>query len=374
MLYLVIAVIAALVFIHPYILYPFALKLLPREPLSPAFAFGRPSATLVFCAYNEARSMPAKIANLIAIRELVPDIRFMAYVDFGTDPTAVLLREHPDLIEVHEAAERTGKALGMRRLVAAADTDVMIFTDANVLVEPASIPRMLDYFADQQVGGVCGTLILTNPDESETASVGSAYWRLEERIKHRESRSGSTMGADGSIFATRRDLYPHVPGHLLDDFIVSMSVVFSGHRLISAPDVIAYERVATSSGDEFRRKRRIACRAYSSHRYLDPRLRAMSLQNRLKYTSHRVIRWFGALWAALALVAALIAMWQLLGAPAALIALLAVALAGTVILRATRGLAGRLAEIGWAIIATMMGVLDALRGKRYQTWQPPQTR
>ncbi len=374
MLFLFGAVFAAIIFVHPYITYPLTLKLLPRRPLSPDPTIKRVSATLVFCAYNEARSMPDKIANLQAIRDLVPDIRFKAYVDLGTDDTAAILNGRPDLIEIHHSDKRTGKALGMRRLVASADTDIIIFTDANVIVEPTSIQRLLDYFTDQQVGGVCGTLILTNAEESATANIGSAYWRLEELIKKRESRSGSTMGADGSIFATRRRLYPHVPGHLLDDFIVSMSVIFAGHRLISAPDVIAYERVAASSSDEFRRKRRIACRAYSSHRYLLPQLRAMSLKNRLKYLSHRVIRWFGALWAALALAAAIIGIWQMFGTMSAVAALILLALATIFILRAKDGLAGRLAEIAWAIIATMLGVIDALRGKRYQTWQPPQTR
>ena len=108
----------------------------------------------------------------------------------------------------------------------------MIFTDANVVLDPATVPRLLEYFDDPNVGGVCGTLTYVNPGETSTARTSSTYWKLEEVIKKLETRSGSTMGADGSIFATRLRYYPKVPSHLLDDFITSMSVIF-------VPDVVA---------------------------------------------------------------------------------------------------------------------------------------
>ena len=40
------------------------------------------------------------------------------------------------------------------------------------------------------------------------------------------------MGADGSIFAVRRELYPDFPDTVQDDFTVSMSAVFAGRRLV----------------------------------------------------------------------------------------------------------------------------------------------
>lgn len=368
------AVLFGLLLLHPYFLYPLSLRLFRARPISFQSGGVRPSATLVFCAYNEAASVPDKVANLRAIKALYPELRFRAYVDQSTDNTLELLQQHSDILDVYPAAERTGKAVGMRQLAAVSDTEIMIFTDANVTVKPDTIGRMLDYFGDPEVGGVCGTLIYTNADESTTASANSVYWRIEEYIKKNETRCGSTMGADGSLFATRRRFYPEVPSHLLDDFIVSMSIVFAGKRLISAPDVIAYERSAASSGDEFRRKRRIACRAYSSHRFLVPKLRGMSALNRYKYISHRLIRWYGAAWGLLSVGLGLLWIEQiggleaLLAAVAALAVLLLFALKGGV--RKLRWL-GELARALWA---TMLGVVDSLRGKRYQTWQPAQTR
>ena len=376
MVFLILALASGLVFLHPYVLYPLSLRLLRNRPLLLPMqgAAAAPSATLVFCAYNEAAAVPAKIENLRRIKALVPDIRFRAYVDKSTDGTAALLQEHPDLLDVHLATQRTGKALGMRRLVAASDSQIMIFTDANVVVEPGSIEKLLHYFADESVGGVCGTLHYVNPADSATAGVNGLYWKMEERTKKLETRSGSTMGADGSIFAVRRHLYPEVPGHLLDDFIVSMSVIFAGYRLISVPDVIAYERLATRSADEFRRKRRIACRAYSSHRYMAGRVYGMSLLNRYKYLSHRFVRWYGAAFAAL--TALFFSLWLLttLGTGWALGAAACVTAVVGGILSVHSGPLARISEILRAVWATILGVIDAWKGKRYQTWQPAQSR
>ena len=80
---------------------------------------------------------------------------------------------------------------------------------------------------------------------SPTAKVGALYWRLEEATKALESRTGSVMGGDGSIFSIRRSLYPDFPDSVLDDLTVSMSPVFAGKRLIRADDVIAFEVVDT---------------------------------------------------------------------------------------------------------------------------------
>ena len=365
---LVIALVFTFLFIHPYITYPLSLRLLPAKPIDFRGPSLEPSATLVFCAYNEAESLPDKLRNLRELAAVAPALKFACYLDFSSDTSRELLDQSGDLVSVTHATERTGKALGMRHLVANCDTDIVIFTDANVTLEPKSLKGLFRYFQDPGVGVVCGTLHYTNGEESETAAVNSAYWRLEETIKRLESRSGSLVGADGSIFAMRRSLYTKVPAHLLDDFISSMSVLISGYRVVSAPDVRAFEKTATASSDEFRRKRRIACRAYSSHRYLLPQLGQLDLLHRYKYVSHRVVRWYGALAGAGASLAYLVVSLLAFG-PAVTAAAIALG-SGFIWIGAKRGwpFVGLGVEIARSIFAAGLGVSDALRGRTYQTW------
>ncbi|MGD9810028.1 MAG: glycosyltransferase [Sphingobium sp.] len=368
------ALLCLLAFLHPYLLYPLTLRLMRAQPGERRDG-GRPSASLLFAAYNEERVLAAKLANLDAIRALHPDLEILAYSDASTDGTLALLQSRPDLLRVISSPERTGKATGMRRMVAEARGDICIFTDANVLLEPGSVAKLLDHFRDPAIGGVSGTLRYINEGESATAQVGGLYWRLEERIKALESRCGSMMGADGSIFATRRILYPGIPPHLLDDMIASISVIFNGLRLISAPDVVAYERNTTDPADEFRRKRRIACRAWNSHRYLWPRIwTRFSAVDRYKYVSHKLLRWFGAPVLATAGLSLGMALW-LGGHHLALALLMGLALAcwiagGLLKIRPF----GALWEALRAIFATFLGILDAWSGESYQTWSPAKSR
>ena len=363
-----------LAFLHPYLSYPASLLLFARRPVRLDSGAPEPSAALVFCAYNEEKSLGDKLANVEALKQRRPALDVLAYSDMSTDRTLEMLEAHPDLLRAVPATQRTGKASGMRRLTSMIDADVVIFTDANVILDPESLKVLLAYFSDPAVGGVAGSLHYVNPGESTTAGVGSLYWRLEETIKRLESRSGSTMGADGSIFAVRRAFYPIVPAHLLDDLTVSMTMIFEGLRLVSAPDVHAYERGAASSGDEFRRKRRIACRAFNTHRHLWPKIRKLGALDVYKYVSHKLIRWFGVVWLGLAAVSFTLALalagWGGLALAPGVVAAALVYLG----LKLDLPVISPAAEVGRSIWATFLGVTDALRGRTYQTWTPATSR
>lgn len=373
--YIIVAIGCFGLFLHPYVTFPLTLRLMRARPVRKDAAAPTPSATLLFSAYNEARALPAKLRNLEEIRALHPDIAVLAYSDMSTDGTRDILLARPDLLTLVPSTERTGKATGMRRMVAQADSDICIFTDANVVLDPASIARLIDYFRDPAIGGVSGTLRYINEADGVTASVGGLYWRLEEKIKALESRCGSMMGADGSIFATRRALYPEVPPHLLDDMTASISVLFHGQRLISAPDVIAFEKTTTDARDEFRRKRRIACRAFNTHRHLWPQIvRHFPPIDIYKYVSHKLLRWFGAPVLLVAFVSLTLA-FAAAGLPWVAGALWIAGILALLIGRSVRvPLLSPVTEILLSIGATFLGVIDALRGKTYQIWAPAKSR
>jgi len=368
------AVVCLALFLHPYVTFPLSLMTMKRREVNIDAGAPLPSATLFFSAYNEERALPAKLANVEAIKALHPDIKVIAYSDMSSDGTSAILRSRPDLLTAVIGEERAGKATGMRKMVAMADTDICIFTDANVELEPASVARLLAYFSDPTVGGVAGTLHYVNPDDGVTASVGSLYWKLEEKIKTLESRCGSIMGADGSIFAVRRAYYPVVPPHLLDDMTVSTSMIFAGLRLINAQDVIAFEKNTTSATDEFRRKRRIACRAFNTHRFLWPQTKKLPAVDVYKYVSHKLLRWMGALFLGLAALFATLFLVVVGWWPAALVLWIGGVLAIVVGDVVKPPVLGPAVEMLRSIWATFVGVMDSFRGLTYQTWAPAKSR
>lgn len=293
--------------------------------------------------------------------------------DYTQDSTAEQLAARPDLLTLVRGGGRNGKAHGMKLLAARATGDVMIFTDANVMLDPAAIDNLMAYYADPEVGGICGALHYLGEDATATAAVGSLYWRLEEFLKKEESRTGNVMGADGSIFSIRRRLYPSFPDTVLDDLTVSMAVVFAGKRLIKVDDVVAYERLVAKRGEEFARKVRIAARAFHTHLFLRPQLHQMQPVDKFKYGSRKFVRWFGGLFLSLGAIGAALfvgyfSFWLLV------VCVLLSALLCWVALRSTKGPVAAVAEVVIALFATLLGVVRAIRGRTFAVWNPAKSR
>lgn len=356
----------------PFLLYPLILRALPTKGENPV-AGPAPSASLLFCAYNEGAAMPEKLDNLAMLKGRYPGLEILAFDDGSSDETAAQIMARGDLVKLVRGPGRSGKAHGMKQLAARAKGDVLIFTDANVLLDGDAVERLLARYADPAVGGVLGSLHYLGDGESATAAVGSLYWRIEEMLKDEESRTGNVLGADGSIFSIRRDLYPEFPDTVLDDLTVSMAVVFAGRRLVKAKDVIARERLVAARGDEYRRKVRIAARAWHTHGHLRPQLRRMGALDRFKYASRKIVRWFGALFLLSGGLAATALAWRI--APWLALALLAAgggAVLAGVLMR--RGPLAAIVDIVIAYVATLQGVARAMRGNTFAVWNPAKSR
>jgi cellulose synthase/poly-beta-1,6-N-acetylglucosamine synthase-like glycosyltransferase len=366
--------VSGLAFIYPYLVYPLTLRLLPTVPVHhlPQRSDGS-GFTLAFCAYNEIRVLPEKLENIATLRKRYPGLEVLVYDDGSNDGTFELLQTHPDLVTAVQGTGRQGKAHGMKQLVSMSSGRFLVFTDANVMLDSGCLDALAAYYNDPSVGGVCGSLhYLSSADGSSTEVTGGFYWKLEERIKTLESATGNVMGADGSIFSVRRELYPDFPDTVQDDFTVSMSVVFAGSRLIRAHDVIAYERLVAERADETRRKVRIAARAFHTHTVLKPGLRRMATIDRYKYAAHKLLRWWGAAPAALAMVATLGFLLSF-GRPGVIVLACCLAMLAGMRLFAPK-ITAIAVDLLVAVTATFRGVLRALRGETFQVWTPPASR
>jgi cellulose synthase/poly-beta-1,6-N-acetylglucosamine synthase-like glycosyltransferase len=360
--------------VHPFLSYPASLRLLRniRGVTNRAPAAGIPSefsVAVCVCAYNEEKSIVEKAINMIEMAAGNDRVELLVYVDGAGDRTAEMLAPFADRIRVVSSDVRRGKSYGMNVLVAQTSADIILFTDANVHIAPDALQKMLPWFADPTVACVCGHLVYTNPDDSAMSSSGSLYWRLEEGIKQLESDVYSVIGADGSLFAIRRSAHVEVPPDIIDDFYVSLRIVLSGLKAVREPRALAYERSATSTQDEFRRKVRIACQAFNVHRLLWPQLRKSPMLAYC-YVSHRLMKWviaYNLLLAAIFFLAAMCVVF-----PVANVLALAVAVLGVFIGLVGMGnkMALKLLAMGLSFVGAGWGVWRSIRGDRFQMWTP----
>jgi cellulose synthase/poly-beta-1,6-N-acetylglucosamine synthase-like glycosyltransferase len=261
----------------------------------------------------------------------------------------------------------------MNLLASKAKASLLIFTDANVIMDMECVRDFKRHFADIEVGCVSGNLVYTNDAASVTATSGSIYWRFEEALKKLESESGSTMGADGSVFAIRKALHQPPPDYAIDDMFVSLTILCAGYRVIQVTDARAYEECVTSRSEEYRRKKRIACQAFNVHRLMWRRLRQLDKLTLYKYVSHKLIRWFTIYLLAIAVIAFEA---SLLAAGYRRVALLlpcGVALTFTLGTMLSVKCFVQITDIMRAFLGTGVGIFLSLRGEHYQTWAPAES-
>lgn len=367
----------ALATVYPYVIYPAILRALPPRPVvTPDIASNRGREfALLFCAYNEARVMPEKIANLQMLRAAYPDLEVLVYDDGSTDGTAEILESAELDLRVIRGAGRTGKAHGMKKLAALTDREFLVFTDANVELATDTLDQLRRSFADPSVGGVCGLLQYKDEEGSAAASAGGLYWRLEEAIKSLESRSGNVMGGDGSIFSIRRALYPDFSDTVLDDMTVSMEVVFRGFRLIKNPLVVAHERLVTSAQDDYSRRLRIATRVFHTHMVaIRPKLNTLSAADRWRWFSHRYMKWHGAFFISVGYFAALGALVSSSKRLSVVPAVAGPAAIGVASTRMKLGPISAVTHILSSIFLSGLGAIRARQGRTVTTWKPAETR
>src|ERR1700731_1404818 len=235
----------------PYQITLLAARRLYRFPLTPDPSRVVPrtsddSFAICVCAYNEAPIIADKVEDLLSLREASgADLDILIYIDGATDDTASILEPYRGRVRLVIESDRHGKTHGMNLLVAQTHASIVMFTDANVRIDPSAVPVLRRYFADPTIGCVCSHLTYVNASQSATAFVGSAFWSFNEWSKGLETATGSVIGADGSLFAIRRRLHRPVPKGLFDDIFVSLGILLAGYRVVRAPELRAYETHTT---------------------------------------------------------------------------------------------------------------------------------
>lgn len=233
---------------------------------------GRPSVTVVIAAHNEQDAIAAKVRNVLTLDYPAELLDCVIVSDGSTDATVSEAEGAAGGRLVVIDLPRSGKAVALNHGIENATGDVVVFTDANSRLAADAVARIVEPFADPEVGGVAGDQRYLAGDE---AGGERAYWSFDRMIKQAESRGGNVISATGALYAVRRELARPVPDGVTDDFAMSTGVIELGHRLVFEPGAIAYEPPAPELRGEYRRKVRVMTRGFRSvglrRALLDPR-------------------------------------------------------------------------------------------------------
>lgn len=276
-------------------------RLLPGRPAPPPAATP-PSVTIVVAAYAEEDVIARRVENLRAL-----DLPAEVIVACDGSPDATPQRAREAGADLVLELPRGGKVRAQDAGVRAAHGEIVAFSDANALWEPAALRALLAPFADPRVAYAAGRVAFVNSSHPPGTNQEGLYWRYDMALRARESALASLTAGNGAIYAVRRADYVEVDPVMGHDLSLPHVLVKRGKLAVDVADARATEKMVPSVEGEWARKRRMMDHTWAIVLHgglLDPR-GAGPLYG-LFLVSHRLLRYATPFLHAAALVSALV--------------------------------------------------------------------
>jgi len=369
---------AAGALIYVYLGYPLLVRLLAAAAGRPVRADNRhsPSVTIVITAYNEEKSIGAKIANVQDFDYPRGTLEIIVASDGSTDNTDAIVKTCAfDGVRLLRVEGRVGKTACQNAAVEQAKGEIVVFTDATTRVDRRALLTMTANFADSDVGCVAGLLVYQAKGGGQTAAGGMSYWNYEVGLRAAESRLETLIGVSGCLYAVRRSAYRPISPNLISDFAIAMRMREQGLRTVLESRAVCFEDTLDRCSDELKMRVRVAVRSISAlvgeHRSLnifrDP-LFAWQLW------SHKLLRYVSP-YLMLILLAASVALAREPSYGLALLFQLAIILAGIAgfVLQEKTQRLGILGKPYYFLLTNVASAIATVRyaaGERIVTWKP----
>lgn len=250
-----------------------------------------PSVSLVIAAYNEEGFIEQKILNTLELDYPAEKLEIIFVTDGSSDGTPGIISRYPQVKLLHQPG-RHGKTAAINRAMKQVNSEIVVFCDANTLLNKEAIRNIVKHYADENTGGVAGEKKVIGK-AGEAASTEGVYWKYESLLKRMDASLYTVVGAAGELFSVRTALYqPVEESVILDDFVISLRVNMAGYRVAYAPDAYAMEAPSFSITEEHKRKVRICAGGFQAMGMLLPLLNIFRYPVvSFLYISHRVLRW-----------------------------------------------------------------------------------
>jgi poly-beta-1,6-N-acetyl-D-glucosamine synthase len=226
--------------------------------------------------------------------------------DGSVDRTNEIVRRYAPRVRLLEIFPRGGKIAAINTGMRTIHGGIVVFSDANTFLQPDAIRALVRSFADDQVGAVSGDVVLVGT----RAALGRSedmYYRYERWVQQAESDAGSMIGADGALYAIRRELFVPPPDDtILDDMAIPMAVIRTGRRVVFEGAARAFEQGSETAREEFARKTRVVAGAMQFIGRNDSAVPLGAPQVWLSFVSHKALRWLSPFFATVLFVSSIV--------------------------------------------------------------------
>ncbi len=266
-----------------------------------------PYVSIVIPVYNEEKIIGTKIENTLGLQYPAEKVEVVIISDASNDKTGQIVKQYSDRIRFLSLFSRQGKASALNAGVNAANSEIIVFSDASIMLDPKALKNIVAPFGDKNIGCVSG-----EDHISESSGGEGLYGRYELFLRNLESRANSVVGASGCFYAQRKDLCSSFAEGMAPDFLSVLNTVENGFLAVTCPSAVGYMDTVPEASQEYARKVRTFVRGITTLFY------HKKLLNPFKYgffsvelISHKLMRWFSGFF----LIALLLSNAFLLGRP-----------------------------------------------------------
>jgi len=251
-----------------------------------------PQVAVLMSAYNEEVVIQAKVKNLLEMDYPRDRLEFLLGLDACVDSTQNLLSQtQSSHLRVIPFQTRRGKLAVLCDLAGRTSAEIVVFTDANTILDKNCIRNLVRHFADPRVGAVSGEEVRVVMPGSDPGGE-SFYWRYESALKILESRLNCSLGGNGSALAVRSSLFRPRKQSIVEDFQIPLEIRFDGYRVVYDPEAVAIEEIAPTFSAQFARRVRIGAgnfqTLFANPRCFNPTKGLVTFC----FMAHRLLRWF----------------------------------------------------------------------------------
>lgn len=252
-----------------YVLYPAGLTVVATvagRKTDPAFDENLPPISIIIIAYNEEDVIVDRIDNCLSVTYPTEKLEVVVASDGSTDETVSRARSVDGPVRVFDNPDGS-KSETRNEAVAFASHDILLFTDADTRYAPDCVRRLVDRYADPDVGAVCGTLVSGSFEEDAIGRGMGVYWKWEYFMRQEQGQLGRLVKMSGANMSMRRSFYETVPDTMDIDQVAGLNALRAGGKSLHAHDAVASEQFLTDPRDELSVRQRLTIRALSALEY-----------------------------------------------------------------------------------------------------------
>lgn len=217
-------------------LFPAVRKRVTQTPV--ASLFYEPTVSFVIPCKNEGAAIEKTIDKCFAAAYPAEKLEVIVINDGSTDDTEAVLRrvqkeKYPELETVHWRENR-GKRHGMAEGFKRARGEIIVQLDSDSYIEPASFRKLIEPFANPEIGAVCAHADPENADKNWLTKMQAAYYFMSFRVlKAAESTFLSVFCCSGCSSAYRKSVVLPIVDEWLNEKFLGLPVTWGDDRALT---------------------------------------------------------------------------------------------------------------------------------------------